>query len=73
MDPTESELVDTWVTLALLKTKAIEGNLVARGYDTFTACAHAQKTVEIELASQHGLDPERLYAELAARTAEDQD
>jgi hypothetical protein len=70
VDPTDSELVDAWVTLGLLKHKAIEGDLVARGYDTFTSCAQAQQTIEIELAQYHGLDTERLYSELHERIAE---
>ena len=68
--PTESELVDAWVTLALLKKKAIHGELVSRGFDTFTACGQAQTTVEIELAAHHGLDMDRLYIELDERTAD---
>lgn len=72
VDPTDSELVDAWVTLALLKDKAIHGDLKSRRFDTFTGCLHAQQTIEIVLA-ERGDYADALYAALDERKADSQD
>lgn len=54
MQPTESELVDAWVTLSLLHDQAIHGLLTDRRFDTPTACSHAKRTIEIALELGQG-------------------
>ena len=52
--PTDSELVDAWVTLTLLHDQAIQGLLTHRGFDTPTACSHAKRTIEAAFERSHG-------------------
>jgi hypothetical protein len=68
--PTDSELVDAWVTLDLLKEQAIAGEVTTRRFDTFTACAQGQATIEIALERD---DPDylpRLWDAVDERKAE---
>lgn len=70
MQPTESELVDAWVTLSLLREDAIAGKVVHRGFDTFTACGQAQTTIETALEQTRGDYVGTLWAALDERKAE---
>lgn len=54
IEPTESELVDAWVTLSLLYEQSIAGEVIHRGFDTPTACRHAKATIEVALEQQIG-------------------
>lgn len=70
---TDSELVDAWVTLALLRDQAIAGEVKSRGFDTFTACSHAMSTIEIALEQRGGDPMVQLWAALDERKADAQD
>lgn len=70
MQPTESELISAWVTLSLLRDQAIVGEVVHRGFDTFTACGQAQQTIETVLSQRDPGWSGTIWDALAERKAE---
>ena len=70
MQPTDSELVDAWVTLSLLYDETVAGRVKHRGFDTATACKQAKATIEVAL-QQRGDDYfDKLWDALDERKAE---